>query len=129
MKYYNMIEVAFIFRTDINPTIQYGKIKLNYLSDDHDGIDNEINPIVYESINTFMTIHSLPNITNVDIGILGVSNEWHNRCSDDEQKINIFNLYIDCSNGYWKKHTYNYNGETGLIYKRLVNILESDHKK
>jgi hypothetical protein len=102
------IEITFIFKTDINPSVQYGKLLLDFLSSNHYGVDNEVKPYIYNAINSYLMNNSLPLLKTVEFGILGISTEW---CSFDEQKMNMFQLYIDCND----KNTYYYNGESGPI--------------
>ena len=111
-----MPEITFIFKTDINPSIQYGKLILNYIIDEHAGIDNIVKPYIYNAINSYLTNHSLPTLKTVEIGILGLINDW---CSSDEPNMNMFQLYIDCNNN---NKIYYYNGEQGeMKFTYMIN--------
>lgn len=103
-----MPEITFIFKTDINQSIQYGKIVLGSMSDDHAGVDHIVKKYIYNAINSYLINNSLPTLKNVEIGVLGLINDW---CSSDEQNMNMFQLYIDCR----MENTYYYNGETGSL--------------
>ena len=104
-----MPEITFIFKTNINTSIQYGKLILDNISDEHIGCDNIVKPYIYNAINSYLTNHSLPTLKTVEIGILGLSNVY---CSSDEPKMNMFQLYIDCKR---KNNIYYYNGEQGQM--------------
>lgn len=116
-----MPEITFIFKTNINPSIQYGKLILNYINDEHAGVDNIVKPYIYNAINSYLTNHSLPTLKTVEIGILGLSNVY---CSSDEPKMNMFQLYIDCKR---KNNIYYYNGEQGEIkFTYKTNMIDDD---
>lgn len=116
-----MPEITFIFKTNINPSIQYGKLILNDINDEHAGVDNIVKPYIYNAINSYLTNHSLPTLKTVEIGILGLSNVY---CSSDEPKMNMFQLYIDCKR---KNNIYYYNGEQGEIkFTYKTNMIDDD---
>jgi hypothetical protein len=84
-----MTIVSFIFRTDDDPTRMYGKIYLEYLSDDHEGIDHEIKYKIHNLLNAYRTRKLLPKIINLHIGVIGTTNEF----STDDEKT-MFDVYI-----------------------------------
>ena len=59
-----MIEITFMFRT---PHIErsYGKIKLRYYSDDHDGLNNEIRPYVTKALKSLQRTET-QNVENTE---------------------------------------------------------------
>jgi len=86
---YKMPDITFIFRINDDLTRGYGKICLDYLSDDHEGVDLEIKPQVRSVIDKYREKHSLPPITDLHLGVIGVTDEY---CSFEE--VNIFDIYI-----------------------------------
>jgi hypothetical protein len=84
-----MAIISFIFRVDEDPTRMFGKICLEYLSDDHEGIDREIKYKIHNLLNAYRTRKLLPKIINLDIAVIGTTNEF----STIEEK-NMFDVYI-----------------------------------
>ena len=123
MVYY---EITFIYRTDIDTSVQYGKLLMNYISENNEGIDNVVKPHINTAINSYLLKNDLPVLKTVEIGILGLSNYY---CSNEEAKMKMFDLYIDCcdycdSNSLeWKRYTYNYKGYTGLYCETPNDII------
>ena len=92
-----MIEISFFFRSPYNDR-SFGKIKLRYYSDDHDGLDEEIRPYVINALQSYhrrYTYHSASPLeitsNTVAISIIGISTEW----TSDRDRV-LFDLYIDC---------------------------------
>lgn len=111
-----MLEITFIFKFNNEKNNKYGKILLRYLSDNHEGVDNEIKDIVENAINLYMTANLLSNINNLKIGIIGIIDG--NLYSSDNE-ISIYDLYIDCTNKEYKKHIYYYNNEKGFLNESI----------
>jgi len=108
-----MLEITFIFKFNNEKNNKYGKILLRYLSDNHEGIDNEIRDIVENAINLYMTSNLLSNINNLKIGIIGIIDG--NLYSSDNE-ISIYDLYIDSSNKEYKKHI-------SIVQKHILEML------
>jgi hypothetical protein len=99
-----MYEISFIFKINQGP-IEHGKIIVDYLSDDHEGIDNEIKDFVCDVLSEYRSNKKLSSIQKLELGVLGIIKDW---CSENEK--NIFSVYIDRIN---KK--YYCNGERVFI--------------
>lgn len=84
-----MANISFIFKVDEDPTRMFGKICLEYLSDDHEGIDHEIKYKIHNLLNAYRTRKSLPKISNLHVGVIGTTTEY----STIEEKT-IFDVYI-----------------------------------
>jgi len=99
-----IMEISFLFRS---PTHQrgYGKIRLRYYSDDHNGIDDEIRPYV---------MSALRSDSPISIAILGISTEFS---SDQERYTELFDLYIDCSDRLSHHYYYIYLGKSRYLYR------------
>lgn len=91
-----MPSISFIYRLG-NGLINYtGKYDINYLSDEHNGLYNEIMDVLYPGLNEFRIINNLPLIKKrkyIKIGILSSStnDDWLNYTSNKEYKA--FDFY------------------------------------
>ena len=85
-----MPEISFIYKLSDNLSKTYfGKICLPHLSDDHDGLDNEIKETVITCINLYRKSRGFGLVQDVILGILGTTTEWS---SFGERKM--FDMYI-----------------------------------
>ena len=109
--------ISFIYRLG-NSLVNYtGKCDINYLSDDHDGLDNEVMDILYPGLNEFRILNNLPLIKKrkyIKIGILSYSsnNNYLNVTSNKEYKAFDF-YYQSCENDVSKTFV---NGKLILYY-------------
>lgn len=73
----------------------YGKYVCDYISDDHEGLDQEILPTLYIGLNRHRKQLDLPLLkdNDISIGIISCStnNNWLNYTSKDEYKF--FDFY------------------------------------
>jgi hypothetical protein len=104
--------ITFIFKLPNKPgQTFYGKYYTDYISDDHEGLDKEIKPYLLKGINAFQNLKLSPEVENVHIGIISVSD--HNSISSDEE--------IKCFDFYCKKFTINYNiSLTMYMFGKLI---------
>ena len=66
--------VTFIYRIGHNNKVFYGKYVCDYISDDHEGLDNEIIDIVICGINEYRKKKGLHKINKkIRVGILSLS--------------------------------------------------------
>lgn len=89
-----MVEISFIFIT-LDGKKKFGKYVCDYLSDDHEGLDNEIKYSVVNCWNLYLKsigLKEVNNINNIKIGVIGVINNGF--CSEEE--ILVFDMYIKC---------------------------------
>jgi len=86
--------ISFIYRIGNNKKIYYGKYVFDYISDDHEGLDNEIKFDVTDGINKYRTQNGLEKLNKkIKIGILSFSkNEYIPTYSSDEE-IECFDFY------------------------------------
>ena len=99
--------ITFIYKIkNINRTF-YGKYVVEYISDDHDGLDNEIRPVVLYVINIYRTGKGLSILNNGDlqIGILSFSfkGDFSTHSSNDE--IECFDFYYESDYSYYGHFT------------------------
>ena len=97
------MEISFLFRS---PSHQrgYGKIRLRYYNEDHNGLDEEIRPYVMAALSG----------ESISIAILGVSTECS---SEQERHTELFELYIDCSDRLNHHYYYIYMGKSRYLYR------------
>lgn len=53
--------ITFIYRIKNNPNTYYGKYCFDYISDDHEGLDNEVKYVLKEGLNKFRSRNGLKN--------------------------------------------------------------------
>ncbi len=97
-----MPTVVFMYSIKDSNEKFYGKYICDYISDDHDGLDQEILPTLYNGLNRHRKQLDVPllNVDNNDIsiGIISCStnNNWLNYTSQDEYKF--FDFYYILQN-------------------------------
>ena len=52
--------ITFIYKVGKNPKTYYGKYCFDYISDDHEGLDNEVKYILKQSLNQYRTQNNIP---------------------------------------------------------------------
>lgn len=103
-----MTEISFIYKCNKNENINYGKIKLSYISDEYRGLDREIKEYVW-NILAFALSQQNDVLKDLHIGVIGTlvdnSYTWH--FTSDHFEMDIFKVYI-----IERKHIhhYYYNG-------------------
>jgi homoserine acetyltransferase len=70
-----MPTIVFIYRINNDPQRYYGKYITDYISDDHEGLDTEIQPIVLQFLNVYRTQTKSPEFQSyeVSVGIVSFS--------------------------------------------------------
>jgi len=90
--YTSMPFITFIYK--IGKKVFYGKYITDYISDDHEGLDNEIKDIVISGINEYRKQKGLANLNNqIHIGILSLSIHDYISTHSSEEEINCFDFY------------------------------------
>jgi hypothetical protein len=128
-----MVEISFIYKINDEVIINYGKIKLPYISDDeHSGLDILIRPDVWNCLSCVLFLDENKRLYKLDIGVIGalVNNYHTNHFTCEKSEINIFKLYI-CE--YRDTTYYYYNGKNitdkvsfSNVSNKSLNIYESD---
>ena len=109
--------ITFIYKigkNSINSKIYYGKYVVDHMgiSDDHEGLDNEIYPYLLNGINIYRLQKNLPKLTKkINIGILSFS-------IDNFIPTFSSNSEIECFNFYYEKY-YNKKAKTYINGKLL----------
>ena len=91
--------ITFIYRIENTEKIFYGKYVCDYVSDNHEGLDIEIKPIVINGINEYRNQKGLDKLDKkVFLGILSFSSNRHNFIYSSIKEIECFDFYyINCN--------------------------------
>ena len=88
--------VTFIYKVGNNKTIYYGKYCTDYISDDHEGLDEEVRYPLIMAINSYRQKNNIPKIHNhVHIGILSFSSNEVIPTYSTMKEISCFHFYHD----------------------------------
>jgi hypothetical protein len=85
--------ITFIYKVGKNPKTYYGKYCSDYISDDHDGLDNEVKYILKQSLNQYRKQHNQKIISKLIIGILSFSSNEHTPTYSTNNEIQCFDFY------------------------------------
>ena len=86
--------ITFIYKIGRNKKIYYGKYVCDYISDDHEGLDNEIRSKVLQGINDFRKKNNISKeIKFILIGILSFSSDKYIPLYSSNEEIKFFNFY------------------------------------
>ena len=90
--------ITFIYRIGKNKNLYYGKYVADYISDDHEGLDNEIKPIVIDGLNKYREQKNLPKLNKeVIIGVLSFSINQYIPTYSTNNEIECFDFYYKYS--------------------------------
>lgn len=96
--------ITFFYR--IGKRTYYGKCDLERVSDDHEGLDDEVHPRVVKGIAAFREQQNLPPLTEtVRIGVLSLSFDHVIPTYSSEKEIEAFDFYYQ-EDGHWRSKTY-----------------------
>lgn len=88
--------ITFIYRLEPAITVYYGKYFVDYLSDDHEGLDTEIKPDLEDALDLYRALHptqySTP-YTSVTLGILSLSSHPYVGTWSTDAEIPLFGYY------------------------------------
>lgn len=86
--------ITFIYRVGQNPKTYYGKCCFEYISDDHDGLDNEVKYILKEGLNNYRKQNGIPKIkSKVMVGVLSFSSNEIIPTFSTKDEIKCFDFY------------------------------------
>lgn len=93
-----MPSVTFLYRIGANPKVYYGKYVCGYISDDHEGLDNEILPDLLKGINIYRQKRSLQPLkkNQVKVGILSCSTNSNYLNYSTRKEVDLFGFYYTC---------------------------------
>lgn len=85
--------ITFIYKVGKNQKTYYGKYCSDYISDDHDGLDNEVKYILKQSLNQYRTQNNQKIISKLIIGILSFSSNECTPTYSTNNEIECFDFY------------------------------------
>jgi hypothetical protein len=91
--------ITFIYKVGKNNKTYYGKYCANYISDDHEGLDNEVKCSLIQGINEYRRQKEIPKMTSkIIIGILSFSSNNIVPTYSSSDEIKCFDFYCDYDN-------------------------------
>ena len=100
--------ITFIYKVGKNYKTYYGKYCFDYISDDHEGLDNEVKYILIKGLNAYRSKNNIPELkSKIIIGILSFSSDSSTPTYSTDNEIKCFDFY------------YNYNKKTYINGKLL----------
>ena len=88
--------ITFIYKIGKNPKTYYGKCCFDYISDDHEGLDNEVKYVLKQGINEYRKQHNIQKIkSKIMIGILSLSANQIIPTYSTNDEIKCFDFYKD----------------------------------
>ena len=92
-----MTFITFIYKIGNNPKTYYGKYNVDYVSDDHEGLDNfVVRPILMRGLNEYRKQKNLPKLkAKIHLGILSFSNNRYIPTFSSKKEIKTVDFYCD----------------------------------
>ena len=90
--------ITFIYKVGKNNKTYYGKYCVDYVSDDHEGLDNEVKGILIKGLNKYREKNNQKIITKIIIGILSFSSDFLIPTDSSNNEIKCFDFYYDYDN-------------------------------
>ena len=88
--------ITFIYKVGKNPKIYYGKYCIDYISDDHEGLDNEVKYTLIKGLNDYRIQRNMPKLNSkIYIGVLSFSSDQIIPTYSSEDEIKCFDFYYD----------------------------------
>jgi hypothetical protein len=98
--------ITFIYKIEEEPRTYYGKYVAEYISDDHEGLDEEVKTYLLPSIDKYRDMHKLSVIKKVFVGVLAFSEDNpsanNTPTNSTEDEIECFDYYHQYFNGEHK---------------------------
>ena len=98
--------ITFIYKIENIKKTFYGKFVFDYMSDDHEGLDTEVRPIVIDGINEYRKQNNqeLINEEQIYIGILSLSSDFYIPVYSSKEEILCFDFYYETFNHICKTY-------------------------
>ena len=91
--------ITFIYKVGKNYKTYYGKYCFDYISDDHEGLDNEVKYILIKGLNEYRKKNNIQKLkTKIIIGILSFSLDNNIPTYSSENEIKCFDFYYNDDN-------------------------------
>lgn len=89
-----MCFITFIYKIGKNPKTYYGKFCDYCISDDHEGLDNEVKYILKQALNEYRKKNNIPKIrSKIMIGVLSFSSNQTIPTYSTNDEIKCFDFY------------------------------------
>jgi hypothetical protein len=86
--------ITFIYKVGKNYKTYYGKYCFDYISDDHEGLDNEVKYILIKGLNEYRKKNNIQKLkTKIISGRLSFSLDNHIPTYSGENEITCFDFY------------------------------------
>lgn len=94
--------ITFLYRIGHHPnTWRYGKYCTEHISDDHEGLDQEVRYELTKTIHEYRTQRNLPPLTTkIHIGVLSLSCHEAIPTYSSKREIKCFDFYSDYRDNY-----------------------------
>jgi hypothetical protein len=97
-----MTFITFIYKVGKNNKTYYGKYCMEYISDDHEGLDTEVKYVLLSGLNKYREQKNLPKLkTKIIIGILSFSSNNIIPLDSTINEIKCFDFYCDYKNNIY----------------------------
>ena len=94
-----MTFITFIYKVGKNNKTYYGKHCVDYISDDHDGLDNEVKYALIKGLNEYRKQNKVDKIkSKIIIGVLSFSSNNHVPTYSTNNEKKCFDYYHDYDN-------------------------------
>ena len=91
--------ITFIYKVGKNYKTYYGKYCFNYISDDHEGLDNEVKDILIKGLNEYRKKNNVQKLkSKIIIGILSFSSINIIPTYSTDNEIRCFDFYYNYDN-------------------------------
>jgi len=91
--------ITFIYKVGKNYKTYYGKYCVEYMSDDHDGLDNEVKYILTKGLNEYRRKKNIQELkSKIIIGILSFSSNDTIPTYSTDDEIKCFDFYYSYDN-------------------------------
>jgi len=91
--------ITFIYKVGKNYKTYYGKYCFNYMSDDHEGLDNEVKDILIKGLNEYRKKNNVQKLkSKIIIGILSFSSNTIIPTYSTDNEIRCFDFYYNYNN-------------------------------
>jgi hypothetical protein len=91
--------ITFIYKIGKNTKTYYGKYCIDYISDDHEGLDNEVKYVLIKGLNDYRKQNNKPLLNSkIFIGILSFSSNQTIPTYSTTNEIKCFDFYHDYDN-------------------------------
>ena len=91
--------ITFIYKVGKNYKTYYGKYCFDYISDDHEGLDDEVKHKLINALNTYRKKKNIPELkSKIIIGILSFSSNDIIPTYSTDDEIKCFDFYYNDDN-------------------------------